>query len=106
GPADEADRGESGAPAVDGSFLCLADARMVGKAEIVVGGQHHDLAAADLHPRVLRRLQDELFLVRTRLAQLRHLAGEVVDETHGVKLSAVSSQLSAGNRRRACLADS
>ena len=49
--ADEADGPEARAPAVDRLLLRLADARVVGEAEVVVRGQHHDLAAADLHAR-------------------------------------------------------
>ena len=65
--ADEPHRPEPRAPAVDRLLLRFPDARVVREAQVVVRGQHHDLAPADLHARPLRRLQDELFLVRARL---------------------------------------
>jgi hypothetical protein len=81
-PADEAHGRHAGAPLVDRVLLRLAHPRVVGEAQVVVRGQHHELAAVDRDPRILRRLEDELLLVGPGLPQLRHFAGEVLDELH------------------------
>src|SRR5262249_50712229 len=84
--ADEPDGAEPRPPAVHGFLLRLPDAGVAGEAEVVVRGQHHDLAAADLHARALRRLEDELFLVGSGFAELGHLRGEVIGETQRPRL--------------------
>ena len=89
GPADEPHRRHARAPPVDRLLLRLAHARVVGEPQIVVRGQHDDLAPADFDARVLRRLEDQLLLVGAGLSELLHLTGEILDE-----LVHVSSRLS------------
>jgi hypothetical protein len=80
--ADETYGGQARTPTVDRLLLRLTDPRVIGKAQIVVRGQHDDLATVDLHARVLGGLQDELLLEGPRLLELRHFAREVIDEAH------------------------
>ena len=64
--ADEAHRAEARAPAVHGLLLGLADPRVVGEAEVVVRGQHDDLAAADPDARALRATAGRALPCRSR----------------------------------------
>ena len=74
-PADEPDRREAVAVVALRLLRRLDDGRMIGEPEVVVRGQHDDLALAfDLDDRALGRLQKQLALQRAGGGHLIELA--------------------------------
>src|SRR5207247_1513647 len=77
--ADEPHRGHAVAPPLERGVRRGDDLGMVGQPQVVVGAQVQHLApAGHADMRRLRRLDDVLVLVQTRLAQLGQAAAQVV----------------------------